>query len=470
MRILQSVAPTAEQLPLIADIKPGVRIVHGAAGSGKTTTAIHRFRQLRASRLARRQRLGSVDPVRIQIFTYNRTLKGYIRELAVEQAGPDTEVELDISTFAKWSCTITGQTRIMDRNQSVSILGPLVRALPRGVEHQEFFIDEVDYALSRFRADDLGAYLDLERTGRGAAPRVDRSLRTRILNDVVEPYAAQKAAQSAMDWNDVANAAAATPPKSEFDIVIVDEAQDFSANQIRALMAHTSDTASITFVLDTAQRIYPRHFRWSEVGIDVRPEQVTRLRANHRNTAEIAALAAPLVDSLPNDEYGALPDFSACVQSGKRPVVISGTYRQQFEYMVDQLQNTADLVNESVAILQPRGRSWFDFARRYLDGRGLAYCELQRNADWPTGEEQIALCTIHSAKGLEFDHVLLPGLNQEVTPHGSEEGDARLDQLRRLLAMGIGRARKTVAIGYKPSAESSLISLLDESTFDRVNL
>ena len=89
---------------------------------------------------------------------------------------------------------------------------------------------------------------------------------------------------------------------------------------------------------------------------------------------------------------------------------------------------------------------------------------------WPTGPEQIALSTIHSAKGLEFDHVLMPGLNQEVTPHGAEDGDGTLESLQRLVAMGIGRARKTVTLGYKPQAPSSLIALLDPATYDLVKL
>lgn len=87
---------------------------------------------------------------------------------------------------------------------------------------------------------------------------------------------------------------------------------------------------------------------------------------------------------------------------------------------------------------------------------------------WPTGPEQIALSTIHSAKGLEFDHVLLPGLNQEVTPHGDEPGDASEQHFRRLVAMAIGRARKTVTMGFKPGEESSLISLLDADTYELV--
>jgi superfamily I DNA/RNA helicase len=82
----------------------------------------------------------------------------------------------------------------------------------------------------------------------------------------------------------------------------------------------------------------------------------------------------------------------------------------------------------------------------------------------------MGLSTIHSAKGLEFDHVLLPGLNQQVTPHGEGEGDATLDRLRRLLAMGVGRARTSVMVGYKPGEESTLVGLLDPATYDAVTV
>ena len=87
-----------------------------------------------------------------------------------------------------------------------------------------------------------------------------------------------------------------------------------------------------------------------------------------------------------------------------------------------------------------------------------------------TGPELVALSTIHSAKGLEFDHVLLPGPNQEVTPHGTEDGDGTLDGLRRLVAMGIGRARRSVMIGYKPGEESTLIEMFDPETYELVRV
>lgn len=77
---------------------------------------------------------------------------------------------------------------------------------------------------------------------------------------------------------------------------------------------------------------------------------------------------------------------------------------------------------------------------------------------------------MHSAKGLEFDHVILIGYNAEVVPHGSEAGDSLLETHRRLLAMAIGRARRSVVLGYLPADASDLIDYLNPRTFERVDL
>ena len=125
---------------------------------------------------------------------------------------------------------------------------------------------------------------------------------------------------------------------------------------------------------------------------------------------------------------------------------------------------------ETVALLHPKGGRWFEFARKSLQSRGIPFCEITRASDWPTGPELVALSTFHSAKGLEFDHVLLPGLNREVTSHGNEDDDGELESLRRLVAMGIGRARNSVMIGYKREEKSSLIALLDPAAYELVEI
>lgn len=468
MRILPTVTPNAEQIPIIGDARAGFRVIRGAAGSGKTTTALLRLKQLSASRLARRLRRGDADPVQVLVLTYNRTLEGYIAELAQSQVTSGPGLVLNVTTFSKWAVGVVGRVNILDRDRVAAYMRPGLDGITSDPALRNFYIDEIEYALGRFEFADIDEYVAKERTGRGASPRVDRLLRRRLIDDVMVPYQQLKASRDEMDWNDLAVRVSAETPDVHYDVVIVDEAQDFSANQVRGLLAHLAPDHSTTFVLDAVQRIYPRYFQWTEVGVD--KPLFSRLHTNHRNTAEIAAFARPLVDGLPVEDDGSLPDFSACEESGTKPSVVEGLYSRQMNYMLDELVKVADLSRESVAILQPLGGHWFDYARDALKRRGIPFCELTRQSVWPRGSEQVGLSTIASAKGLEFDHVLIPGLNQEVTPHGIEDDDAALDRLRRLLAMGIGRGRKTVMIGHKPAQASTLISLLDPATFDRIVL
>jgi superfamily I DNA/RNA helicase len=140
------------------------------------------------------------------------------------------------------------------------------------------------------------------------------------------------------------------------------------------------------------------------------------------------------------------------------------------DYVIEYLGKSVDLKKESVAFLHPLGGGWFYETMRRLGRAGLAFVEISRVPDWPSGTENIALSTFHSAKGLEFDHIIVVGLNAEVTVHGKEEDDDSLLTLRRLLAMGIGRARISTVIGYKPSEASRLIGYMDPKTYKAVDL
>jgi superfamily I DNA/RNA helicase len=252
-------------------------------------------------------------------------------------------------------------------------------------------------------------------------------------------------------------------------VVIADEVQDLSANQIRALLHVAADPCSVTFVLDAAQRIYPRGFTWREVGLSIRPSDTHRLANNYRNTAEICRFAQPLLNGLEIGDDGTFPDFNSCRRHGPKPLVLKGLYRGQADYAMRYLRNI-DLSNESVAFLHPLGGGWFATLRSYLNTHNFAFVELTRQSDWPDGPENIALSTMHSAKGLEFDHVILLGLNSEVTPHGSDPNDSARDNHRRLLAMAITRARRTVVVGYKPSEASQLTAHFEAGTYEEVRV
>ena len=466
MRILRSVNPTSEQLRILADAGPGFRLIRGAAGSGKTTTAILRLSQLRRARVNRHARMGLVGPIRILVLTFNRTLRGYIQALASEQSAPSDQIELTVDTFGRWARHLIGEPDVM--NNATAFLREHLRKSRINVGNLEYFIGEIEYVLGRFAASQRHRYLDVVRSGRGRAPAVARPLRERLLNDVIAPYEDYKRRMYQIDWHDVALRAAEVA-NQRYDIVIVDESQDFSANQMRAITAHLDKDHSTTFIIDAAQRIYPQVFQWSELDIEIRPEMVYSLKLNHRNTVEIARLAASLVQDLPADPDGMVPDPGSCRVSGQKPQIIAGTYGKQVEYMLDQMKPSLTR-GETSAILKPYGRGWFNYVKGVLENRGIPYRELTQNREWPSGSEQVALSTIHSAKGLEFDHVMMPGLSREVTPHGTEEGDGALDSLRRLVAMGIGRARKSVMLGFKPRERSTVFEYIDDDCYELIEL
>lgn len=169
-------------------------------------------------------------------------------------------------------------------------------------------------------------------------------------------------------------------------------------------------------------------------------------------------------------EDGTLPDFNSCVRNGSTPLVIKGRYSEQVDYVLNHIESNIDLSKESVAFLHPLGYKWFDCLRQELRRHSIGFVEITREDEWPIGPENVALSTMHSAKGLEFDHVFILGLNDEVTPHEEETGDTTFENLRRLLAMAITRAKESVILGYKPEEASALISLLDPTTFCEVAL
>ena len=68
-------------------------------------------------------------------------------------------------------------------------------------------------------------------------------------------------------------------------------------------------------------------------------------------------------------------------------------------------------------------------------------------------EESVKLMTMHNAKGLEFDHVFIVGLEDGLIPHSRSIYDVggNLEEERRLLYVGITRARKTLHLSYAQS-------------------
>ena len=106
---------------------------------------------------------------------------------------------------------------------------------------------------------------------------------------------------------------------------------------------------------------------------------------------------------------------------------------------VARMENLEELAR-AVAESMDAGESFTDF----LDAAALA-----SDADAFEEKPGITLITLHSTKGLEFDHVFLTGMEEGISPHSRSisDGDAKnIEEERRLVYVGMTRARRTLTL------------------------
>ena len=104
---------------------------------------------------------------------------------------------------------------------------------------------------------------------------------------------------------------------------------------------------------------------------------------------------------------------------------------------VARIENLEELVR-AVAEGMENGESFTDF----LDAAALV-----SDADSFEGKPGVTLITLHSTKGLEFDHVFLTGMEEGISPHSRAVNEEKgIEEERRLVYVGMTRARKSLTL------------------------
>ncbi len=245
-------------------------------------------------------------------------------------------------------------------------------------------------------------------------------------------------------------------PVSLYDHLVIDEAQDFGAVEMQALLHSVRDRASVTIVGDVNQKIVPQadFVGWDGVAraLGVDGAEVTRLEVAHRSTAPIMALADGIVGD---------------VTTGGRPGPRPRFFREAdgealFSRVLLMLQDLGERSPDAHACVVCRhvdeAKSWAGRLNLLLDG--LLPVRYGHNDSFRF-EPGVTITNYRQVKGLEFDTVIV------VDP--SEENYPVDDAGRRALYVTCTRARERLDFVGDREPTALLLAAITAGTLDRVN-
>ena len=239
-------------------------------------------------------------------------------------------------------------------------------------------------------------------------------------------------------------------PTPIFDYVLIDEAQDMDVGAIEILKRVARH---ITVCMDGKQQLY-------DSGIS-EPESLTRLGLSRHNTALLAAfrcnpmvteLAAQFItDESRRQEF--MRQASNIEVDRSRPLFyVADNPADEMAHLVEMVRLRLSY-GDSIAILFPQLRQVHGFAKGFTEA-GIDV-EVQKKWGEPIdfSNPLPKLMTYHQAKGLTFDSVFLPRLNQSSFPGAMRE------RIGHLCFVGVSRAVKWV---YMSGKNQALIAPMQE--------
>jgi DNA helicase II / ATP-dependent DNA helicase PcrA len=207
----------------------------------------------------------------------------------------------------------------------------------------------------------------------------------------------------------------ATGQLIEHDHVVIDEAQDLSAMDIRPLLAATGDRKSMTLAGDVVQKIvFDNHYdTWAELEqqLDVAAANVEPLRLSYRSTHEVVAFAREVLGPLAPIEP------PKAVRGGAPVQVFSFTDTgAEVAFLADQLRGLmAREPQANVALLcryPERARFFYDALKEAEVPRMSLVLPSDSDESNNGGDDfsfapGIDITTIAKVKGLEYDYVIV---------------------------------------------------------------
>jgi UvrD/REP helicase N-terminal domain/UvrD-like helicase C-terminal domain len=415
-----------------------VRVL-GGAGTGKTVLAMHRAKWLAENRASKDKK--------VLFTTFTRNLAADIEENLKTLCSPAVMQNIEVKNLDAWVHGFLRRHKyehriIYNRNE-----GEAAEAWQRALTLQDtklnlpanFYEEELERVVLAQGVSTRDEYRLAKRIGRG-------TILTRAKRDAVWPvfeeYRAQLASRKLKEVDDAYRDAATLMQDSPqaYTSIVVDETQDLSPQALRMLRAMIPKGSNdLFFVGDGHQRIYTRNrAAMSACGIDIRGRS-RKLYLNYRTTEEIRRFAVATLEGCEVDDLDEGSDEVKRYKSlshGPVPKTL------EFPHMEEGLGSLAPLLKESVTegrsvcVIVP-SRQVASTVHSTLRGQKISATILGPDERDKADSNAVRVATMHRAKGLEFDQVVL------FVPKNWND-KAGMDNSQRLLYVAMTRAKRLV--------------------------
>lgn len=392
----------------VGDRSGPVRIL-GGAGTGKTVLALHRAKWLA------KHRTPSGQKVLLTTFTRNLALdvEQNLKSLFLDD--PDF-AKVEVTNLDRWVHRFLRQRnyehRIIYKRDTEAWELALQVASPAAGLDEDFYAAEWEQVVSAQGVESLDQYRRISRVGRGTV--LTRSKRD-LVWPVFEEYRARLSARRLKEVDDAYRDAAQLLAESGgagYSAIVVDETQDFGAQALKLLRAMVPPGQNdLFFVGDGHQRIYSRHKAvLGRCGIQIRGRS-RKLYLNYRTTDEIRRAAVALLEGREIDDLDGGSDNNRRYKSlshGPEPEMVDlGSADGAIDLAVERIAGWMAEANPPAVCVMAPTRSLRNEVVRVLATRGIESTTIEANSSDRADSSAVRVATMHRAKGLEFDRVVV---------------------------------------------------------------
>ena len=435
--------------------------VSGSAGTGKTVVALHRA----ASVLAKN------DNARLLLTTFSSPLANALEHKLAMLTGKSAKEGASVSilpfkgvAYDLFTLAFGHTPRAASREQIAAVLERAKEDLSQDEFSIRFLVSEWNTVVDAWQIDSLDAYRHVPRLGR--KNRLGSKQRERVWPVFLR--ARELLEEQGLDsWPGIFAKVTAHFSEREhkpFTHIVVDEAQDLSVPELRMLAVIAEDgPGALFFAGDLGQRIFQEPFSWKALGIDIRGRSHT-LTVNYRTSHQIRQAADKLLPPVVRDVDGNEEDRSGTVSvfNGPEPEV------NLFDSSADEIRGATAWIKETIKDgVEPdeigvfvRSNDQLARAREVVKSAGVTPLELSDRVEDRAG--RISIGTMHLAKGLEFQAVIVMACDDDVLPlqerietvADENELDEVFETERHLFYVACTRARDRLFVsGVSPASE-----------------